>query len=355
MFKIRFTPLLSVTVKHNFYNDLISKDFEFIPVPDTNTLLKAYSLNVRMVDGKLMIYQQLNDADHPFQPIDEIIDLYFTIHVNTDILNITENFGQGKYWFSNLKKDGSYSNKLTKDNHLTLEDVLPNVSSQTIRINFKSGTLSSILVKKLMARKGFHKIQTYDVDEAQVFQEVQVNQSGIYVIEKIFKDGSIEPSEWILHDDLLNAGNYWGVLHLQLEPNTGNKDYVIELKQKETIWQYLLIEPNIRSGPPIEWDNVNLGYSVTSPSRYPSGVTFNRKQASDYPESEYPKDLKNKIDSLKSSPKVKDVYIFESDRKLEILEGAPPKIKLNRGGQTLAEKMSIPTRSMKETKLMYNL
>lgn len=91
-------------------------------------------------------------------------------------------------------------------------------------------------------------------------------------------------------------------------------------------------------------------YSVNNSSRYPSEINLKPKKASGYPEK-----LKKEIDFIKTSPKVKEVYVFETDKKLELFEGAPPKIKLNRGTQTLAEKISVPTREMKETKIMYNL
>lgn len=260
MFNFKFIQLFSVSIKHTFYDNSISKDFNIIPLPNTATLLQKYGLVARMTNGIFIVYQRLDASGEIFQPIDDEVNLFFTVYLNTDILNITENFGQGKYWFSNLKSDGNYNEKLTKYSMLSSDDIVTNISGQLIRINFPRRSLTNIQIKRITSGKGLEVIESYEIDDEIYFQDVQINLPGKYIIQKLLKSGVKESADWIIHDDLIRAKNYWGVIHLQLVPLVENRVYTIDLKPKKSIWQYLLIEPKTRNGLPLIGEDLHLIY-----------------------------------------------------------------------------------------------
>src|ERR1700712_4471649 len=103
MFQFSYIPFLTVTVLHPFYADGISTDFDFAPTPATDQMLTAYGFRCKTIAGKCILYQQLDGGGVPFQEVDRNLDLFFKVIVKTDILNVTGYFGEGKYWFSNLK------------------------------------------------------------------------------------------------------------------------------------------------------------------------------------------------------------------------------------------------------------
>jgi hypothetical protein len=348
MLYFKYAPLLSVTVKHSFYLDMVSADFSFDSLPGTAALLEGYGLVPRFGKGGLTLYQQRDQQNIPVQDIDEVIDLFFTMEARTDILNITDRFGAGKYWFSNLKSDGSYKNMLTHDALLGPEDVVDIFSGQTIQLNFAAGTLNQIDLKRILPVSGLQIVHSYAIDALQTELEVQVNQPGWYIMEKQLSAGGIQSSRLVLHDDLASATGFWGLLHLQLKPGAGFQAYQMELKPLETSWQYLLVESVGRS---IQLDPADLALTYSNKnSRYPPVVFFPLKDPNAYPAA-----LAKEVEAIKTSNKVREVYVFESDRTLQMMEGSLPEIKIAHAGDILADNISVPARAMKETKVLYKL
>jgi len=349
MLYYKYKEFVTVTVKHSYYHDNLSRDFTFTPFPSTAALLNGFGLIPRVVDGSLVLYQQQEKNDVPVQPIDKITDLFFTVRVTSDILNITKSFKPGKYWLSNLNDDGSTSSLLTVKPQLSEEDTIPDYGKQKTILYFKKGTIKEIKVKKIFPHVGLQDIETYTINAFSVEQEIKMTEPGLYYIEKDLKS-----TKMILHDELESMGDFWAVLHLQLKPDDPPKELKLELVLKPLVkkWQYFVLEPKNR---PLTFNPANLAFNYSKgTSRYPVGIIFSLITPVNDQHI-----LKKQIEALKEDNKIKDVHVFESNLDIELVDGSSPVIEIKKapggGAEVLAKNISVPTRAMKETKIIYKL
>jgi hypothetical protein len=350
MFRFSYIPFLSVTFLHEFYADGISHDFNFTPLPGTAQLLESYGLKLKNPDGILSLYQQHDQNNQPFQEIDSVLDLYFAVTVRTDILNVTERFGDGRYFFSNLKRDGSYSSELTHLGNLSSDDVLPEVFGQKKMLYFPSGTISSISLSQLSAGNGWVVVQNYVIPNDSAFLELNVNKPGLYRLEKSLTNGTKEQTVLFLSDELIKFPGFWSVIHLQVKP--GDHDLILKttLTSKKLFWQYFLVEMKGRTGGPIVPANLEVIYKADPPSRYPSNMNLQLKDASTYSDL-----VKKQVASILSASNIKEVYLFETAGKLPLLDGQQPQLKIKYLNKEIAGNVSIPSRSMNKTNIIYKL
>lgn len=350
MFHLSYIPFLSVSIMHNFYADLVSEDFSFTVLPKTAAILEAYGLKQKNSGGKLLIYQQRDENGQPMQPVDQVLDLFFLATIKTDLLNITESFGKGKYWFSNLKENGSYQNFLTTTTVCGADDELSAVSGEQMQINFIPGRINKISVKKLKSGIGWIDHSSFIIDPKASSKLIEAPSPGLYRIDKKLTAGGTESTKMLLHDDLKNNSEFWSIIHLQVNPGDTDKHYSIELKSKESLWQFYIIEPEGRNGNTIDPNNLLIKFAASSASRYPVNANIDLIDPGSFPEP-----IKQYVKAIKSAGKIKEVYVFESGDKLEVLDGEQPQVKILYANQVLAEKISIPGRSMKSTAIIYKL
>ncbi len=349
MFQFSYIPFLSVSFLHQFYADGISRDFAFTPLPNTVLLLESYGFKVKNIDGKLSLFQQKDKDNQPFQELDTVIDLYFAVNVKTDILNITERFGDGRYLFSNLKKDGTYSAQLTQSGNLSLDDVLPEIYGQKKIMYFASNTINSISLNQLSAGSGWVVVQNFVLTNEATSLELDVNKPGLYMVEKTFKDGTKEQTNLFLSNELSKFTGFWSVIHLQIKPRDHDLHLSVTLNPKNSFWQYFLVEMKGRSGGPIVPASLDVLYKADPPSRYPSNMNLQLKDANTYSDL-----VKKQVASILSASNIKEVYLFESAGKLSLLEGQQPQVKIKYLNKEIG-KMTIPSRSMNKTNIIYKL
>jgi hypothetical protein len=348
MLYYKYAPLVTVTVRHSFYTDALSRDFAFVPLPGTEVLLEAYGLVTRATQGILSIYQQQEKNSLPVQPVDRLTDLFFAMQVKTDILNITERFGSGRYFFSNLRSGGSYENKLTEAAQLGSDDAVSGFTKLATSLSFARGTLTKISLKKSIPVSGLVNVRSYTIGPEATGQLIEAGQPGLYFIEKERAAGGREVTKLVLHNELDAAGGFWSLLHLQLVPGTGRQDYVIELQPLSTTWQYLLVESESR---PVHLTASSLAFTYTqNASRYPASLPFTLKAPGTYAPA-----LAKHIDAIKADKNIKEVHVFESGVPVQLMEGALPGIAVSHGTEVLARNIAVPDRTMKETKILYKL
>jgi hypothetical protein len=344
MLHFKYTPLVSLEVKHAFYSNAHATDAVFTPLPSALTIMDAYGMKFRQTDGNLRIYLKRDEAGDPFVKLDSVIDLYFGVQIKTDLLNITDSFGKGRYWFSNLKEDGTYQQQLT----ITAASELPDMAAQQTMLNFPVGTVDAVTLKRPAAiAGGWAAVGTEAVDKSSGAVKITVQQPGLYLLEKQLTGGGTANSKMVLSDELLKQSNNWAVLHLQLKPGDDNLVFTLTLGARSSKWQYYLIEPVDRGGATLDPTKLTIAYSVSGTSRYPAGVGI-VKRAPSPTEKVY-------IDGLKADGKIKEVYLFESLVPITLADGEQPIVKLNKdlGGEV--GHIAIPDRSMKNTTIIYKL
>lgn len=350
MFQFSYVSLLSVTFMHDFYADKISRDFDFSPLPDTSLIMDSYGLRFKNMDGIFTLFQQHDKNNQPFQALDTIIDLYFKVSVKTDILNISEHYGRGKYLFSNLKTDGTYATQLTQTVSLSLADELPEISGQQKVLNFLPGTVNAVVLSKIVAGTGWAVVNQFPINAKASSLQLDVNNAGLYKIERDLVGGGKDQTIYLLSDELLKSGDSWSIIHLQLKPGDNNLAFSVTLTPKQSPWQYFLIEAKGRTGGAIVPGNLEVTYKADPPSRYPANMNMLFKDPSTYavPVAQY-------VNAVLSDSKIKGVYLFESANMLELLDGEQPQVKIKYSSQEIAGKVTIPARSMNKTTIIYNL
>lgn len=350
MFQFSYSTFLTVSILHPFYTKNVSDDFEFTALPQTAAILDGYGLKYKNINGTLVIFQQLDQDKLPFQEIDTILDLFFSIRIKTDLLNITALTGAGKYWFSNLREDGSYNCTLTKSVALGAGDELPVISRQQTVINFLPGIISAVTVSRIAAGTGWTSVSQAVIDAKSSSLKLDINQAGLYLMEKELVAGGKETSHVLFSNEMAELSNTWSFVHLQVKPGDNNLVMTIPLKPKESVWQYYLVEPEGRLGGAINAADLAMAYSVPATSRYPASTAIKLTDPGTYPAP-----VKQYVNGIMSGDRIKKVYLFESDAALSILDGEQPQVKIKHQNKDIAGKAIIPARSMNNTSIIYKL
>ena len=350
MIHFKYKSFLTVTLKHAFYRDEISQDFVFTAASSTKDRLAALALQPRNVNGRLILYQQLDASGTPFQEIDDVTDLYFLIQPHTDVLNLTETSGAGKYWFTNLKDDGTYANVLTSSPTVTTGDALPEISAQQKVLHVAPGAIANVVLKRIAAAIGWSTIHEIAVHPKADSVKLAVNTPGFYLLEQVRPDNTKTEKKIIMSDELATR-NAWAVVHIQLKPGDKDLAYNVTLKPQQTVWQYYLVETKRRAFP-IDPAKLSLKYSSQQTSRYPANVSISRVPPGSFSEA-----TKRYIEAIKDpNPAiVKDVYLYESSDKLMLFDGEQPEVKIIYDGQDMTGRITIPRRSMKHSIITYKL
>lgn len=346
MLHFKYTPLISFAVAHSYYRDQHAADAVYTALPSAAAIMDAYGMKMRQSDGILRVYLKRDENGDPFVKLDTVIDLYFGIQIKTDLLNITNSFGKGRYWFSNLKEDGTYQQQLS----VTADNELPEIAGQQKMFNFPAGIVDTLTLKRPAAVPGgWIAVSTTAVDQQSGAVKIMVSQPGLYLLEKKLKAGGTETGKIILSDELLKQSNTWSVLHLQLKPGDDNLLFTLTLDARKSKWQYYLVEPLDRGGSTVDAAKLTISYSAAASSRYPANVAINKKLPPYLPAE------KNYIDGLKAGGKINEVYLFESQTDMELFDGEQPVVKLNKDMGGEVGHIAIPDRSMKNTTIIYKL
>ncbi|HEY9261142.1 hypothetical protein [Chitinophaga sp.] len=344
MLHVKYTPLVSLEVKHEFYSNHHATDAVFTPLPSTLAVMDTYGMIFRQTDGNLRIYGRRDEGGDPFVPLDTVVDLFFGVQIKTDLLNITNSFGKGRYWFSNLKEDGTYQQQLT----LTAANELPDMAAQQTMLNFPAGTVDAVTLKRPAAiAGGWVPVVTEAVDKLSGAVKISVQKPGLYLLEKALTGGGTANLKMVLSDELLKQSNNWAVLHLQLKPGDDNLGFTLALGARSSKWQYYLIEPVDRGGATVDPTKLTIVYSVSGTSRYPNSMGI-VKRAPTPAENIF-------INGLKADGKIKAVYLFESADAIVLADGEQPIVKLNKDPGVEVGHLAIPDRSMKNTTIIYKL
>jgi hypothetical protein len=344
MLHFKYTPLVSLELRHSYYRNAHAADAVFTPVPAALSVMESYGMKFRQSDGNLRIYLKRDEAGDPFVKLDTVIDLYFGVQIKTDLLNITSSFGKGRYYFSNLKADGTYQQQLT----LSAANELPDIAAQQTMLNFPAGTVDTVTLKRPAAiAGGWVAVSTETVDKQSGAVKITVQQPGLYLLEKKLSGGGTATQKMILSDELLKQSNNWSVLHLQLKPGDDNLVFTLTLGARKSRWQYYLVEPVERGGSTVNAAKLAIAYSVSGSSRYPPGVSIVKKVPSPT-EATF-------INGLKADGSIKEVYLFESLTDISLVDGEQPVVKLNNDVGGEVGLISIPDRSMKNTTIIYKL
>ncbi len=247
MFQYRYEPLLSVQFKHPYYLNGVSKDFDCLPTAATVDLLQEYSLKLAQTKGGLKILCQKEYTDAvttiPLIPIDQPLDLFFVVQVNSDILNLSDLAGLPKrYWLSNQNADGTFKENLALGATLgSVDELALSIAPLSLQLALPPGLYRQIQVNKL----GETPIRQMDVLPTQETFNLTISQPGQYRVSKIKADGTRDETNYLLDQTLHQASKYWAVLHLRLDATidydpANAVQYTVNLPHKQSTWRYFV-------------------------------------------------------------------------------------------------------------------
>lgn len=355
MFQYRYEPLLSVQFKHPYYLNGVSKDFDCLPTAATVDLLQQYSLKLAQTKGGLKILCQKEytapGITIPLIPIDQPLDLFFVVQVNSDILNLSDLVGLPKrYWLSNQNTDGTFKENLALGATLGSADELAlSIAPLSLQLALPPGLYRQIQVNRL----GEIPIRQIDVLPTQETLNLTVSQPGQYRVSKIKADGTRDESNYLLDPTLHQASRYWAVLHLRLDATidydpVNAVQYTVNLPHKQSTWRYFVALSKARQavfalGADLR-PTFSLDYEVASP--YPNTTIALKPNASWTTE-------ELTIASAIRDDKIAAIYLFETAAALPLFEASPPKITLTDGTRTTY--LPTPKRDQYTTNLFVHL
>ena len=79
MINLKYQKFCSITFKHAYYRDNISRDFTLVPTATSLEQMERFGLLVKTIRGKTTILQKM-DEDVAETPIKEPISLSFSLH-----------------------------------------------------------------------------------------------------------------------------------------------------------------------------------------------------------------------------------------------------------------------------------
>lgn len=351
MFRFRYKKLFDIRFRHPYYTqpnnpgNRRSVDFDFVPTASTADLLRMYDLRLGKEKGQLELLQRQDFIQGQWEdstPLEEIIHLFFMIRVTSDIMKITDLKGlPEQYWLSNMDANGDERGFLTTNQQgLSAGDILKStVTSKSLQLSFTKGQYSQFEISRFEGKlpgglSPWKAFSTLQIDPNEESRTILFPSPGRYKVTKTKTGSPNEETEYLIDDTLANSGSYFGILHLQLDAsNNALKEYTINLTPKSVTWRYaIVVEKAViddyidNNGNPL----FSVKYDNAGASNYPvsNSITFSLNTN------------QNMFPAASFAPR--RIFVFDSNNKIPLSEGTPPKIILEIGTQNNTDHRKIP-------------
>lgn len=344
MFQQQYALLASVQIEHPYYLDGRSPDFSFEPVGATESLLAAARIRAVQSEGTIQFLQQKDPASgDPFLPLEEPIDLFYRIRPTTNILSLTSLFGNNRYFFSNLRQDGTLNPQLTQGAAHSALDVLSDQKPLRFRESIPAGTYNRYEWKQQQANLGLITVEANDIPVGRNYVDLG-GPAGVYQLVFQLTAGGIETQTLILTGESRIPESGWGLLHLHFPANAaqlpvGSRTFRIPLAARSESWRFVLVERN-RSGDGSAGTILpQLHYDGPVPAnRYPNSIDFVVVDINTLPEAE------RTLVRAQDGSQVAAIFVFDSTSPLSLFEEAPPQVVLTVGSRIIDLQLPIPSR-----------
>lgn len=161
---LRYKILFSVEIKHDYYTDNRSDDFEISPSAETVSVLKGQGMLFKMIGNKLIVLVRVDDSDKPLIDIDRSGKLTFFMKLANPHFNNFTNLDyhpseSKRYYFSNANqsKIGSdlYLNSKIPVYKNTNDYPIGSLASNASDIVFEAIKPSSSTSKRALTNKDY--------------------------------------------------------------------------------------------------------------------------------------------------------------------------------------------------------
>lgn len=322
---LQYRKLCSIAFKHAYYRDNTSRDFSLVPTPSSLEQMQRFGLLAKTISGKTTILQKMDDGAVE-TPITDPICLSFILQLNNPLLlNVTETFNTRHFYLTNLASNGSLKSLLTDQAGLTNFDALPPLSPKRFSMSFPKGEFQLLAIKKAAPPTGFEILPPLSISSEMENVEVNLRESGKYILSK--EPISIDKTIYATNEITPNA-SFFGVLDLFLDQNIAPAMvYEVMLQPRIFKWQYFLVDVKNKESNFTVPANINLEFvRNAADSITPNGVLFTfQDEMTMSPDSfKVVKDIRdNNLNTIHN------VYLFESNTDIPILESRSPIVKMN--------------------------
>jgi hypothetical protein len=316
---LQYQTLCSIAFKHPYYRDGNSRDFSLAPTPSSVEQMQSFGLIAKTINGKTTILQKMAGSTAE-TPITKPIRLNFTIDLNNPLLlNVTETLNTRRFYLTNLDATGALKSRLTEQAMLSQLDALPILSPQRVSMNFPKAQFQQLAIQRTIPTIGSQNLPPLSINSNMENVEVNLRDSGKYTLTKLPANTS---ETLYAHNEISPKSTFFGVLDLFLTSTiVPNTVYQVVLQQRTFKWQYFFIDVKNK---PLNFTNptdISLRFTKnTGDPITPDVVGFvylNEFVMSD-DSLKVVRDIKNNNRDM-----VNNVYLFESDFPIAILESRP--------------------------------
>ena len=161
---LRYKTLFSIEIRHDYYTDSKSDDFEITPSPETVLFLKGQGILFKVIENKLIVLIRVDENDKALVDFSKSGKLTFFMKLTNPYFNNFTNLGHHpsdpeKYYFSNI-----YQTKIGSDLYLSSKIPVYNntrdypvgtLASNTSDIVFEAIKPSSNASKRALTNKDY--------------------------------------------------------------------------------------------------------------------------------------------------------------------------------------------------------
>ena len=241
---ISFAPLASVSINHDYYSS-DCRDIDFAPSGSTARLLQAGRMQLRVLDGKLLL---LYEAESPHVPISSLAGktLYFALRLlNGSFENFTKPVIADAALtplFSNQAAPGTLDAARSVALVPALYAHATTLATRPVSLGLKNST-GAVL-------------DTRTLGDATTSYDLRGLPAGEYSVEEDYGGGILHQRPLLLDADL-RAANAWGVLALRIDAAfyASAANFTLHFEAREETLRYYVVVSN---WAPADFDQLNV-------------------------------------------------------------------------------------------------
>lgn len=342
MLNIKYHLLCSIFVEHDFYSDGLCRDILLMPTHESIQKLREYELIIKQIEGKLLIFQRVEAAQQPETPFDIPIRLcFFAFLQNPQLANLcdTGTVTKERFYLTNVAQDGTLRTQLTEQAALSAQDIMPLTCAKRFFFDFEKGQFQQLHIERF-GRNGWELVELKAVNADQEGLEMTLPTSGKYRLTKQPLPAGESAQLLVVEEDTSRHASMWGMVELFLDHTVGfGTEYTLKITNRLLPWQYVLIDVKSKKVQHNAPNGVHLNFTRHPlDTLSPVPTTFTHK-----PVATLSAQQQAMIANLKTTHQdtIQDIFVFESDNALPILENRPPTVKFALDAQTIV--MGTPT------------
>lgn len=339
MLNVQYTLLCSIVFEHEFYTDRICRDIVTMPTAESVKLLEDYGLLIKNVAGKTMILQKVEggQAETPFDTVTRLC--FFVFLQNPALSNLCDTGGEKRFYLTNLADDGSLRSQLTAQDALSAQDKLPKAMPRRFYFPFKKGEFQQLNIERF-EKGGWTSVSTLPVEANAEGMEIKLSQSGKYKVSKDPMPAGEQPQLIMADDEVASSSPFLAVIELFLDSTFAfGTEYIVKIINRAFKWQYVFMD--VKSKKVVYGSPNNIQVTFTKhplDSLSPVPTLFSNKALNTLSLQQ-----QAMISNLKAinQATIEEVFVFESDRALPLLDNRPPVIKFGTNNHTMV--MPVPS------------